>query len=258
MGFISTLHQATRPLLDYALPPRCPACGVITLAPDSLCGDCWQEADFLIGTPTCDHCGRDLPGLHKPATCCAACLVDPPAFDRACAVLNYGQVGRTIAHRLKYGRRVSLARIMAGHMARLRPEPADPAQTVLTPVPLHRWRIWSRGFNQSALLADRLGKLWQVPCETDVLKRVVNTPPLHSLGPKARHRALRGAFRLTPQARQILSGKTVLLIDDILTTGATAAACATLLKRGGAARVELLCWARTGGEPNYAADLPAD
>ncbi len=234
-----------KPLLDYALPPRCPACGDIVSDPLAFCPGCWERIDFL-GDPLCGCCGIELPsGAAGPDAQCGACLAQAPPFERARAVMRYGEIGRTIAHRLKYGRRVSLARVMAAQMNRLLDLPAEnPA--VIVPVPLHRWRIWSRGFNQSALIGRELAKLSGIPLETGLLHRTVNTPPLHSLGPRKRHQTVKGAFALGPGARERIDARTVILIDDIWTTGATVSACARILKRGGAGRVEILCWTRVG------------
>ena len=176
---------------------------------------------------------------------CGACLADPPPFERARALMRYGEVGRTLAHKLKYSRRVSLARVMAAQMQRLIALPAD-TDAVLVPVPLHRWRIWSRGFNQAALIGRQLSRNTGLPLETGLLRRTRNTPPLHSLAPRARQKVVKGAFALAPEAKAKIAGKTVILIDDIWTTGATASACARMLKSGGATRVEIICWTRAG------------
>lgn len=242
------LLRHARPVLDYALPPRCPACGAIVSDSQAFCPDCWGEIDF-IGEPLCATCGVQVPPhAIGDDTRCGACLTDPPPFDRARAVMRYGDVARTIAHRLKYGRRISLARVMAAQMARLLPPVTDPIgnDAILVPVPLHRWRIWSRGFNQAALVGGALAKRAGLPMEVDLLRRIVNTPPLHSLGPRARRSALKRAFALAPGARTKISGRTIILVDDIWTTGATASACARILKAGGAKRVEILCWTRAG------------
>ena len=237
------------PVLDYALPPRCPACGDIVSATGAFCGPCWQSIDY-IGDPLCRTCGMELPSQAMgEAAQCGACLADPPPFERARALMRYGELGRTLAHRLKYGRRVSLARVMASQMQRLLALPDD-ADALLVPVPLHRWRIWSRGFNQAALIGRELSRTTGLPLETGLLRRTRNTPPLHSLGPRARQKAVKGAFALSPDARAHLSGKTVILIDDIWTTGATASACARMLKGGGATRVEIVCWTRAGERDN--------
>lgn len=241
---ITPLRVLLTPVLDFALPLRCPACGEIVDMPHSLCTPCWQSIDF-IGDPQCRCCGRELPSAVMMGDgLCGPCLTEPPPFERARAVMRYGTVGRTIAHRLKYSRRLSHAHVMAAHMQRLIPEHVDKA--LLIPVPLHRWRIWSRGFNQAALIADKISRLTGITLKKDLLRRQVNTPPLHSLSLKTRQKVVRSAFTLAPDAKAHLAGKTVILIDDIWTTGATASACARILKAGGAARVEVICWARAG------------
>lgn len=156
------------------------------------------------------------------------------------AAVAYGPAARTLALRLKYGGRtshaVTAARMMARHL------PAD-AQ-LLVPVPLHRWRIWGRGFNQAALIARGLSAMRGVPAELDLLRRVKATPVLRGLGPKGRARAVAGAFALAPGAKERVKGRSVVLVDDIYTSGATTDACVRLLKRAGARQVTILCWAR--------------
>jgi len=242
MAVLPFFKAAARPLLDYALPPRCAACGVIVAEAGTLCGPCWRSIDFL-GEPVCAICGTDLPGAAMAEAQCGACIAAPPPYDRARAVMRYGTVARTMAHRLKYGRRLGLAAVMAGHLARLLPEDAgEPA--LIIPVPLHRWRIWSRGFNQSALIARHLARRSGRPVVLDLIRRVRNTPPLHALGARERARIVRGAFALSPDAQPRLKGRRIILVDDIWTTGATATACAALLRRAGVERIDILCWTR--------------
>ena len=157
--------------------------------------------------------------------------------------MRYGETGRTIAHRLKYGRRVSLADVMANHMARLLPHEGR-EDMIFVPVPLHRWRIWTRGFNQAALIASRIGRRTGLPVELDLIRRIKSTPPLHALRRSERAKIVQGAFALGPGANSKLIGKTVILVDDIWTTGATASACARLLRKGGASQIHIICWAR--------------
>jgi ComF family protein len=166
--------------------------------------------------------------------------VDPPKLDRIRAAVAYGDLPRAIALRLKYGRKVGLARTMARYMAPLKGPWDDGA--VIIPVPLHRWRMWGRGFNQSVLVARELAKIWQLPAEHGVLRRVKRTQPLKGLSHRQRRKAVSGAFHVRDVNR--MAGKTVVLIDDVLTSGSTAEACARALQRAGAARVELICWAR--------------
>lgn len=226
-----------RSLLDFALPPRCGGCGTIVEEVDSFCAECWRKLEFL-GPGGCTRCG--LPLRATDADLCAVCLVKPPRLDRIRAAVAYDDISRSIAMRLKYGRKVALARTMSRYM---RPLIGDmPAEALIVPVPLHRSRLWNRGFNQSAIVARELSRRTGVPVALDALQRVRATPPLKGLNMRQRRRTVAGAFRASKSAE--LRGRTVVLIDDVLTTGSTANACARVLKRAGAARVELVSWAR--------------
>ncbi|MFB9061285.1 MULTISPECIES: ComF family protein [Sphingobium] len=235
---VPLLKAALRPLADYALPPRCPGCGEIVDADHAFCLACWSGMRFL-GEPCCARCGLPFEYDRGDGAECGACLADPPPYDSARAVLAYGDVARAVALRLKYGRRIGLSRLIAKQMARQVPAIGN---AVIVPVPLHRWRLWWRGFNQSALIARHLARLTGLRADNHALLRIRRTQPLRGMTPKARARAVRGAFALSPGHE--LKGRAVLLIDDVHTSGATAAACARALKRGGAASVHLLCWAR--------------
>ncbi len=239
MPLNTLLKGALRPLVDYALPPRCPGCGFIVEADDAFCLDCWSGMHFL-GQPCCARCGLPFDHDMGNGALCGACIASPPPFDSARAVLAYGDVARKVALRLKYGRRIGLARLIAGQMMRRLPDLEAPA--VIVPVPLHRRRLWWRGFNQSALIGDQLGRLAGVPVDRHGLLRHRPTSPLRGMSPAQRAKVVQGAFALA-QGHGFL-GRSVLLIDDVHTSGATAAACARVLKRGGASSVHLLCWAR--------------
>ncbi|MBB3981702.1 ComF family protein [Sphingobium fontiphilum] len=233
-------RAACRFALDYALPPRCPGCGVIVQEQHGFCLDCWGKMRFL-GPPCCARCGAPFDHDRGEGAECGACIAAPPPWDSARAVLAYGDVARTVALRLKYGRRIGLARLIAGHMARhVLPDGRD--AMLIMPVPLHRWRLWWRGFNQSALIGGQLARLTGVAQDRDGLRRIRRTPPLRGMNARQRARAVSGAFALADG--HDVRGRAVLLIDDIHTSGATAAACARLLRQKGAASVHLLCWAR--------------
>jgi ComF family protein len=236
---LSRLKAALRAPIDYALPPRCPGCGAMVARDHGFCLTCWNGMTFL-GEPCCARCGLPFDHDRGAGAECGACLADPPPFDSARAVLAYGDVARTVALRLKYGRRIGLARLVAAHMARHLP--VTEASPLIVPVPLHRWRLWWRGFNQAALIADHLGRRTGIAVDKDVLVRTRRTRPLRGMTPRERARTVRGAFALA--VRDGVKGRAVILIDDIHTSGATAAACARVLRRGGASSVHLLCWAR--------------
>lgn len=231
------LSSIGRLLLDFALPPRCPGCGDIIEEVGSFCAPCWSQMEWL-GNGGCDRCGLPLSGTELNN--CGRCLADPPKLDRMRAAVAYDELPRTIALKLKYGRKVALARVMARYMAPLRGDWGGEA--ILMPVPLHRWRLWGRGFNQSTLVAKELGRLWDLPAESGILRRIRRTRPLKGLNHVQRRKAVAGAFKARPS--ESLKGRTVVLIDDVLTSGSTAEGCARALRRAGAGRIELICWAR--------------
>ncbi len=218
-------------VLDFALPPRCPGCGEITPAVGLFCGDCWGTLDFL--GSGCDRCGRVLTGGQGE---CLACEQTQSCLARIRAAIAYGPVSRTIAMRLKYGRKIALARVMADMMKR--PLQALDPEAVLVPVPLHRWRLWGRGFNQAALIGGHLGR----SLDPDLLVRTRSTPRLKGLNPAERRKAVSGVFAV--RAGADVKGRSFILVDDVITTGATAEACARALRRAGAEQVELLAFAR--------------
>ena len=225
-----------RSVLDFALPPRCGGCGTIVDDIDSFCPGCWRELEFLQGG--CAHCG--LPLQATDAETCGRCLANPPRLDRIRSAVAYGEISRSIAIRLKYGRKVGLARTMSRYMHGLIGE--LPADAILVPVPLHRSRTWSRGFNQSAIVARDLSRRTGRAVSVDALRRVRATPALKGMSRNQRRRTVAGAFQVDAKAQ--LRGKTIILVDDVLTTGSTANACARALKRAGAGRVDLISWAR--------------
>ncbi|MGQ0558269.1 MAG: ComF family protein [Sphingosinicella sp.] len=267
-AFLAPARFVAKQALDFALPPRCAGCGAVTPEPHRFCFDCWSRLDFL-GEPCCECCGLPF-AFAEPASqplrdsaslllrsggsgLCGGCLAEPPAFDRMRAAVAYGEIARKVALKLKYGGRPGVAETIARMVERHVPKGEDGrAAPVFTPVPLHRWRIWRRGYNQAALIASALARRVQLPATLDLIQRVKATPPLRAMNPRQRRETVRGAFRIAERHKSTLAGRTIILVDDVFTTGATAHACAAALKRASAARVELLCWARVvkDGEPS--------
>jgi ComF family protein len=239
----AALRSAVAHVVDFALPPRCPGCGTITPEPHRFCLDCWQSLAFL-GEPCCARCGLPFEFAAGDEAECGRCLADPPPFDRLRAAVAYGDVARTVALKLKYSGRPGVAETLARFMLRHAHAGGGSGEALLVPVPLHRWRIWKRGYNQAALIASCLSRLTGTPAALDLLRRTRATPPLRGLGRRERALAVRGAFQVPDAAKAALRGRTIVLVDDVFTSGATAGACAKALKRAGAARVEILCWAR--------------
>jgi len=235
-GLAGFVGICARSALNFALPPRCAGCGIIVDDVHSFCADCWKQVEFL-GEGGCSCCG--LPLQNTEQNICARCLAAPPLIARTRAAVAYDDLSRSLAIRLKYGRKVAVARTMAHYMAPLVRSDGEP---VLVPVPLHRTRLWMRGFNQSALVARELSRRLGIAVDPLALRRIRRTPALKGMSALQRRKTVSGAFRI--RNRMAIVGKTIILVDDVLTTGSTAEACARALKRAGAARIELVSWAR--------------
>jgi ComF family protein len=247
MQIHATLRSIVQGVVDYALPPRCPGCGCIVEDDHRFCVECWSGLHFL-SEPCCATCGEPFDMDQGEGALCGRCLSHPPLYDSARAVLAYGDHARDVAMRLKYGRRMAMARLMAQHMAQRLPHGAVADDDwLIVPVPLHRWRLWGRGFNQAAVIADHIGRKAGIGVEKRALIRHRSTRPLRDMNPDQRASAVKGAFALDHRFGGAIKGRNILLIDDIHTSGATSGACTRALRSGGARSVHLLCWARVIG-----------
>ena len=234
-------------LRDALLPPHCLACGTVLTREAAiaglLCAPCLDQAG-LIAPPVCERCG--LP-LAEPGPLCTGCDWDPPDFRAARAALRYGAVAKRLILPFKYADRPEAAAGLASLM--LKPGAALLGRAdLLVPVPLHRKRLAKRGYNQAAQLARALGRDSGVPALADALRRTRATPPLEGLDQEARAEALAGAIAVRPRRRAAIAGRSVLLIDDVLTTCATASACARALLDAGATAVDVLALARVADD----------
>lgn len=209
------------PVVDVLYPPRCPSCGMAIASQAGLCSDCWSSLEVP------SHAESDGSTI--------------PIY----AATYYNETSRKLVLAYKHGGRIALARLLAQLIAARLPESqAGRPLPVLVPVPLHRWRLWQRGFNQAALLTHELARLGKGEPVVEALVRHKRTPNLGGLGRDARERALTGAIRLNPSRSARLAGRDVVLVDDVLTSGATSRACIAAMAAAGPASIAVACFAR--------------
>ena len=228
--------------LDFALPHLCPSCREPLGEGAGLCAHCWSGLS-LIEPPYCARLG--IPFVYDPGQGLLSmeAIANPPAYDRARAAVRYEDISRALVHSLKYGDRLDLAPMMGQWMARAGRELLVDADA-LVPVPLHWRRQWARRFNQSAALAAVISSLSGVPVVPDGLRRVRATPQQVGKSKAERADNVQGAFRAAITHSNSIAGRRLVLVDDVLTSGATIDACTRALLRAGAAHVDVLVFAR--------------
>jgi len=232
---------ALRRFSDFLAPPHCPICRKPVGEASSLCPDCWNALRF-IEEPCCPRLGIPFPFDPGPGQVSAAALADPPAWARARAAVAYDDASKPIVHALKYRDRHEAALLMARLMARAGARLLPDAELVI-PVPLHRFRLWQRRFNQSALLAQRLCADRPDRFQPLYLARSRSTRPQVGLDHEARRKNVHNAFMVPAAYQRKVAGRHILLIDDVMTTGATASACTRALQQAGASDVDILTFA---------------
>lgn len=241
------LIQLSKGLKDGALatiaPPHCLMCREPVTHHPAVCAGCFNRLNF-ISSPRCGHCGTPLGPGAKDGGECGACLAEPPAFDAARAACLYDEASQGLVTRLKYADSVHLVPLLASWM-RLHGQEMLTGADMLVPVPLHPSRLRRRMFNQSALLGELIARQSGVPLRQEALLRTRATTPQAGLSRKARKKNVSGAFSV---GKIPVSGQCVVLIDDVMTTGATLTACAKALKKAGAREVRVLVFARRAEE----------
>ncbi len=223
MSIGAHLVEGLRPVVDLVYPPRCPLCGDALSQQGGLCLECWSELDFA--TDRRDGVGVD------------------PAQTPVLAATRYNDASRQLILNFKHGGKIALASLL-GQLMSAKIEPYKSEPPLLIPVPLHRTRLWQRGFNQAALLAQEIAKRGKGELLVDGLIRRKRTPSLGGLGREEREKALSGAINVRQSAIGRIGDRDVILVDDVLTSGATSDACVTALVEAGSKSVRVACFAR--------------
>ena len=234
------IKDITRRTIDIILPPQSLLTG--SLEAGGIEGDIWGEVTFL-DEPCCHICGFPFEYDEGALALCARCSIKRPAYDSARAGFKYDDVSRPLVLGFKHGGRTEGLKMFAGHMRRAGRHLLKNAD-YLVPVPLHRTRRIRRRYNQSALLARALSKISAPRFDPDILKRHRTTPTQGGRSASSRHRNVQGAFSVRETAEARIKGANIVLIDDVMTTGATLESCARTLKRAGAVKVSALTLAR--------------
>ena len=228
-------------------PPSCMGCARSIACHGGLCGTCWRDTPFIAGL-VCDGCGVPLPGgAPDEVAHCDSCLFDPPLWVQGRSAMVYRDMGRKLVLALKHGDRQDIAKPGARWMAR---SVANilPDETLIAPIPLHWRRMMKRRFNQSALLAKALSRETGHDCCLDLLKRVRHTRPLEGKTRSERYAALHGAIRVSTGAHGMIVGRPILLVDDVMTSGATLSCATRACIEAGAGPIRVVTLARVAKE----------
>lgn len=230
-------------LLDLLLPHRCLSCDTGVSEGPGLCPPCWAKVRF-VEAPYCQSCGRPFEIDPQDGLLCAACIADEPLFDRARAAMIYDEASRPLVTGFKYADRTDFARAFGGWLSRAGRDILEEAD-YLVPVPLHPWRLWMRRYNQAGILAAAVSRETLVPVLYDGLLRVRHTRQQVGLTASRRRRNVAGAFKVNPKRAGDLKDAHIVLIDDVVTSGATVSACLRVMKRQKPASLSVLSLART-------------
>jgi len=232
-------------VLDYLYPPRCLKCETRVLISGSLCPKCWYDVDFISGA-VCDKCGVPFEIDPGEGALCGACLAKQPLYDRARSIMIYNDASRPLVTGFKYGDRTERAPAFGRWLARAGADILASADLIV-PVPLHRRRLIARRFNQSGILAQNLGRETLIPVAVDALIRLRATQQQVGLSHAKRRRNVRGAFAVRQGAEGLIAGRHIVLVDDVVTSGATVEACVKAMQKAGAGAVSVLSLARVAG-----------
>lgn len=236
------LRQGLQTAIRTLYPPDCLACGAFAESEHGLCGPCFRDCHFLSNL-VCDRCGIQLPGDKRDdIVLCDTCLTTGRGWTRGRAALSYEGTGRKLVLALKHADRHDLVRPVSKWMAAVTPPQRD--DTLVVPVPLHWTRLLRRRYNQSALLAQRVACELGLTYAPDALKRRKPTEVLDGKSREQRFQILSDVMVPKPSQTTVLEGRPVLLVDDVMTSGATLSACAAACVTAGARNVDVVVLAR--------------
>jgi ComF family protein len=248
MRIIKTLSRTTsRTLLDLILPPRCPVTGALVGRNGTIAPEFWAQLNFIQDS-YCAQCGAPFREAMEKHMVCGACLQEPPPFARARAALRYDDHSAKMILKFKHADALQLAKIFATWLQQAGTELLTHTD-LLIPVPLHRWRLLKRRYNQAALLSAALAKHSGVAHHPHLLRRQRHTPTQGQKSKTERHDNIKHAFVVPDHLQTQIKDKTILLIDDVYTSGATVNECTKILLKAGAKEVNVLTIARAGFAP---------
>jgi ComF family protein len=237
------LMKGIQTALATIYPARCLTCGSLVDSDFGLCGACWRDTSFIGGT-VCDCCGVPLPGADGlDALVCDGCLTHPKPWAQGRAAVIYHETGRKLVLALKHGDRQEIAKPAALWMANALGDIVE-HNTLVVPIPLHWLRMLKRRYNQSALLAQALAGQMSLTFEPEVLQRSKPTPSLDGLGRQERHEVLQNAIQVNSKLRHKIAARPILLVDDVMTSGATLSAATEVLQQAGSGPVRVVTLAR--------------
>ncbi len=229
--------------LDFFFPPQCLNCETLVPAHGTLCLSCWKQVPF-IAAPMCACCGLPFEYSLGEGTLCGECLKELPPYAKARSVFLYNEHSRALVTKLKFNDQLHLASVYGPWLAKAAGDMLKTCE-IIVPVPLSWRRFVGRRYNQAVLLAQALSKKTGFAVLPDALSRTRHTPPQTGLSRAQREKNVSGAFTINGRYKKAIAGKTVLLIDDVMTTGSTLSACARVLLKAGAKEVNVLTLART-------------
>jgi ComF family protein len=228
---------------NIIFPPKCLNCNVIIGEVGGLCSLCFEKINFTT-SPSCAICAFPFEYDLGEEALCAACINHKPAYDKAFTVFTYNEHSKELIHKFKFADQTYATPYFANWIKRAAKDALEDADIII-PVPLHKLRLYKRMYNQSALLAKAIARISNVKYNPYILKRIRNTTPQSGLSQKQRQGNVKNAFAINPKQLAAIKGKNIILIDDVMTTGATIEECCKILRKAGVSKIYVVTLART-------------